>query len=333
MNKRAIALSLCAAIGVACGDDEATPTSGAGATTGAGGAMTGGSSVGGATAGGAGGAGATGGEATGGTGEVIVGGDRPVEVFVPSSYDGSEPTPLVILLHGYTASGALQEIYMQIQPEAEARGFLYAHPDGTTDALGNQFWNATPACCGFTSTVDDSGYLRGVIDEIKQVLNVDDKRVFLIGHSNGGFMSYRMACDHADAVAAFASLAGAMFDDPSSCAPSEGVAGLQIHGTNDETIAYAGGSNLGYPYPGAVATTESWAGLMSCTVTPDTSAPPLDLDSDIMGAESTVARYGSECDPGGHAELWTIVGGTHIPTLSDSFIPSALDFLFDHPKP
>jgi polyhydroxybutyrate depolymerase len=259
--------------------------------------------------------------------------ERPYEVFVPSGYDAATPTPLVLLLHGYTASGAAQEFYWQIQPHAEARGFLYVHPDGTEDPGGNQFWNATDACCNFSgSDVDDSAYLRSIIDEVKAQYNVDPKRVFVMGHSNGGFMSYRMACDHADAIAAIASLAGATFSDITQCQPSEPVSVLQIHGTNDTTIGYDGGMNGTVSYPGAVATTEIWATYNGCDLTTN-GAPNLDLDSGLAGDETTVSIYDDGCAPGGHAELWTIAGGSHIPALSDSYAPSLLDFLFAHPKP
>ena len=105
---------------------------------------------------------------------------------------------------------------MKFRPLAEARGFLYCYPDGTIDRWGNRFWNATDACCDFGNTgVDDAGYLRGVIEEIARRFAVDRKRVYLIGHSNGGFMAYRMACQSADLIAGIASLAGTTFLEPS----------------------------------------------------------------------------------------------------------------------
>ena len=65
---------------------------------------------------------------------LIVGGDRPVTVHVPASYDASHPTPLLILLHGYSASGHEIDTYFNLGPAAEARGFVYAVPDGTFDS-------------------------------------------------------------------------------------------------------------------------------------------------------------------------------------------------------
>jgi polyhydroxybutyrate depolymerase len=326
-----IALSLL----VACSDDVAettsASTSGAATTsaavTGAGG--TGGAATTGASTGAGGGQG--GGSSTG-SGAGPIGGDRPVDLFVPSSYDAATAMPLVLLLHGYTASGAIQESYFKLEALAEERGFLYAHPDGTKDGQDNRFWNATEACCNFYgSDVDDSAYLRGVIEDVKAQYNVDPKRVFLVGHSNGGFMSYRMACDHADAIAAIASLAGASFKDPADCQPTEPVAVLEIHGTADETVAYEGGTFLN-AYPGAVETVEQWAAADACSVTPS-AGPPRDIEGSIVGDETEVAVYGSGCTAGGHAELWTIPGGKHVPTLSADFAPSVIDFLLAHPKP
>ncbi len=269
----------------------------------------------------------------GGGGAPPIGGDRPVTVYVPSGYNQAVPTPLVILLHGYSASGLVQELYFQLEPLAEERGFLYAHPDGTVDSTSKRYWDATDACCAFAGTpVDDSAYLAGVVDDIKAAYNVDPKRVFFLGHSNGGFMSYRMACDHADTIAAIASLAGAMWDDTSKCTPSEPVSVLQIHGTADATVLYDGGLFAGHPYPSAETSVLDWATYDGCALQ-STAGADLDLDSSLPGAETTVARYADGCDPGGAAELWTIAGGGHIPSLSPDFAPAVVDFLFAHPKP
>ncbi|MFQ5423530.1 MAG: PHB depolymerase family esterase [Phycisphaerae bacterium] len=268
-------------------------------------------------------------------GQVIDLGRGPVTVHVPPTYDPATPAPLVMLLHGYSASGAVQEGYMQFTPLADEFGFLYLFPDGTVDCLGNRFWNATDACCNFCgSTVDDSGYLLALIDEVKMRFNVDPGRVYLVGHSNGGFMAYRTACDHADTIAAIASLAGATFLNPAACSPAAPVHVLQIHGTADTVIAYGGGClPVSGCFPGAVATVEQWASFDGCAPTADPSAPPLDLDAGLTGNETVVTRYASGCAPGGSAELWTIVGGAHTPNLSANFSRLVVEFLLAHPKP
>ena len=270
----------------------------------------------------------------GGGDPTVVGGARPVTVHVPASYAAGTPAPLVILLHGYGASGALQDLYFGMTAVSDARGFLYAAPDGTVDSDGKRFWNATDACCDLHAAgIDDSTYVSSLIKEIQTHFNVDPKRVFLVGHSNGAFMSHRMACDHADQIAAIASLAGAMFSDSTRCTPSAPVSVLQIHGTADDTIAYDGGQIGGHTYPGAKTTVSDWVTLDGCSATADTSAQPLDLDTRLAGSETTVTKYATGCKPGGAAELWSIAGGGHLPSLSSSFSAQVVDFLFAHPKP
>lgn len=267
-------------------------------------------------------------------GELLVDAGRgPVVVHIPSNYDESHFFPLVLSLHGYTNTGPGQEAYFQLLPLAEQEAFLYAYPTGTTDAIGNPFWNATDACCDlFNSGVDDSTYLLGLIRAIRGELNVDPWRVHFVGHSNGGFMSYRMACDHADVVASIGSLAGATYFDPAECTPATSVHVLQIHGTNDGVILYNGGDIGGTAYPGAVQTSETWAGYDGCSLVPDSSAPPRDLDVGIAGAESTVSAYDADCALTGSAELWTIQGGSHSPQLSTGFRDGLVDFVLGHRK-
>ena len=257
-----------------------------------------------------------------------------VPVYLPSTYDDDTPMPLIVMLHGYSASGPIQESYFRFRTQQERAGFMLAIPNGTIDDFGNRFWNATDACCNFfNSGVDDSGYILDLINAIKADCNVDTRLVCLIGHSNGGFMAHRMACDHADVIASIASLAGAMHDNPDDCDPAGPVHVLQIHGTNDATIRFNGGNINSNRYPGAIETTEMWASLNGCEVIPDDSSPPLNLVSNLPGDETLVTTYPQDCTTGGSAELWTIVGGNHAPNLSSMFAPTVVDWLLSHPKP
>jgi polyhydroxybutyrate depolymerase len=259
--------------------------------------------------------------------------DRPFDVFVPSRYDAAEALPLIVLLHGYTASGVLQEAYLKFQALAEQRRFLYVHPDGTKDSLGQQFWNATDACCNLAgASVDDSAYLAALIERVRAMYNVDPKRIYLVGHSNGGFMSYRMACDHATTFAAIVSIAGATFADSSRCQPAAPINVLQIHGTSDGTIHYEGGNILGHTYPSAGTTVATWAAYDGCGSTPISSPDKLDLEDTISGAETSVSTF-TGCTAGGSVTLWTITGAGHVPVISPTFSSDIVDFLYAHPKP
>lgn len=258
-------------------------------------------------------------------------GDLPLTV--PASYDAANPTPLFVLLHGYTSSGAGQDSYMRFSALADAYGFIMVAPDGTVETAGdkNRFWNASAACCNFQgSDVDDSAYLAGLIDNIKAEYNIDDKRVFLFGHSNGGFMSFRMAYDHSDTIAAVATLAGA--NQTQSRTPGGPVHVLQIHGTADGTIAYEGDSIGANSYPSAKTTVETWAAHNGCATT-GKMAGSLDLVATLDGAESEITRYTDGCKPGGSAELWTIADGSHVPAISEHFSQLVIEWLMAHPKP
>jgi polyhydroxybutyrate depolymerase len=259
-------------------------------------------------------------------------GNRPFTLHVPDSYDPSRPAPLVILLHGYTATGATQESYFQLAPESDKHGFLYAYPDGLVDPMHNHYWNATDACCDlYGSKVDDSTYLSDLIKLIESKYNVDTRRVYLTGHSNGAFMTFRMACDHADQITAIAALNGAMWQDVSRCRPSTAVSILDVRSTADQTIMYNGGRIVTNTYPSAATTDKDWLGFDHCAATA-TKAPSLDLVRDLPGAETSVDRY-SGCADGSSVETWTINGGTHIPNFGPNWAPDVISWLLSQIKP
>jgi polyhydroxybutyrate depolymerase len=261
----------------------------------------------------------------------MVGGARPVAVYVPATYSCRTAAPLVIALHGYTSSSTKTESYFQLRTESDARGFLYLAPDGTKDRNGAPFWNATDGCCNFYgSTVDDSTYLSELINEMSIAYNVDPKRVYLVGHSNGGFMSYRMACDHGSKIAAIASLAGAMWIDNTNCPATSPVSVLQIHGTSDTVISPEGG-RFTAEYPSAITTVTDWATTNGCDPSPERSGAPLDLELDIAGTETTVSTYRS-CHSGTGVELWSVQSGSHSPRFSPAFTSGVLNFFYAHPK-
>ena len=254
-----------------------------------------------------------------------------VSVYVPTAAVDGTPVPLAVILHGFTGSGAGIEEYWEMEDQAELDGFILAYPDGSQNGLGLRFWNATPACCGIGSGVDDSTYLYDLIAEIRLTYDIDPRRIFVSGHSNGGFMSHRMACDHSDTIAAIASLAGATYPDSTDCEAEYPVHVLQVHGTDDGVISYDGGSILGNAYPSALETVELWAELNGCALETEDGGT-LDLDVSLVGDDTTITRYVSDCDTGGSAELWEIDGGAHSPLFGAEWAPSLVEFLIDHPK-
>jgi polyhydroxybutyrate depolymerase len=232
---------------------------------------------------------------------------RPYEIDIPVNYDSSKATPLIMLLHGYGANGFEQDAYFGFNALADARTVLVAHPDGTIDPSGNHFWNATDACCNqYGSSVDDVAYLKAVVDDVEKRFNVDTKHVFFVGHSNGAFMSHRMACDVADRIAAIVALAGDVWKDPSRCQPTKPVPVMQVHGDADALVPYQGDS-MEPSAPDSVAT---WAAKNGCTGGLTPTGMTYDLESTLAGAETE--RDAWSC-PAGAAVLETIHGGSHLP--------------------
>jgi len=267
--------------------------------------------------------------------KTVFGGSRPVTLSVPKSYDASKSWPLVLLLHGYGATGWVQERLLGYSDLVDREGILLASPNGTLDNVKSQFWNATDACCNFNkSTVDDSAYLAGLIAEIKKEYTVDPGRVYFIGHSNGGFMSFRMACDHADKIAAVISLAGATFLNKGDCQPSATVSVVQIHGTKDDAVEYKGGTtgSTKIPFPGAEQTVALWAGYNGCGAAKAKMRYRLDLDLAVAGAETEVERFNG-CPKGIDVELWTLHDSGHVPIPTAAFAAETWKFFKGHPKP
>jgi polyhydroxybutyrate depolymerase len=268
------------------------------------------------------------------TAQTIDAGRGPIPLTVPKAYDASVPTPLIVSLHGYTSSGERHDSRWGIGALADRYGFLMIAPDGTREAGDDQnpFWNAGGACCNFEgSTVDDSGYLRRIIDQIEASYNVDPARIYVIGHSNGGFMSYRMAYEHSDVVAAMVSLAGANHLEQRE-PPPHPVHVLQIHGTDDATIAYRGGATQGNRYPSASASVRRWAEYNGCDGSV-ASREMRDLDASLPGHETGVMKMNAGCKDGGSAELWTISDGAHSPVYSETWGEQIVEWLLAHPKP
>lgn len=253
---------------------------------------------------------------------------RPYAIVVPENYDPDVATPVVVLLHGYSLSGGVQAAYFSFPPDAEEHGYILVLPNGTLDASSNRFWkwDLEDLCCG-RDPVDDVAYLGAVLDDVEAEYNVDTKRVYFVGHSAGGLMSYRLACDIGDRIAAIVSLAGAAPGDPSACAPETPVNILQVHGTNDKNVPFGGGGS----HASANDTVAQWAMHNGCTgeLAGDTS---IDIEPTLKGDETLQQSYGG-CPEGGEVGLWTIQEGSHVPTFDEAWADTVWAYLETHPKP
>ena len=260
-----------------------------------------------------------------------------VPIYLPTDYDPKTPSPLIIFLHGWAPiSTVWYDILVPIQDDANDYGYIFAKPFGSQDFLGDYYWNATDACCDmFDENPDHVTYLLALVDSIKKNYNVDNRRVHLIGQSNGGFMCHRMACESPETFASIISLSGVMWNDDSNCQPSEPIHTLQIHGTLDPIIFWLGGwlaPNFN-PYPGASTTAAYWAAHNGCT-TEATNIGSFNFDLAIPFSETTQWMY-EQCNDSnaGSAELWEVTLGSHFPIISSEGINRIFNYLDTHSKP
>ncbi len=203
---------------------------------------------------------------------------RLYRVHVPAIYDGTVAVPLLVALHGgggnmsYQADDAR---YGQIT-KSETEGYVVVFPNGYSTRKNSHFatWNAG-ACCGAArdNRVDDVGFIRKVIDRLTIQLNIDRKRIYATGMSNGAMMAYRLACDMPDVFAAIAPVAGT--DNTLSCSPKNAVSVLHIHAKNDDHVLFNGGAGPAMRDPDAVTdftsvsdTIAKWVKINACNPTP-----------------------------------------------------------------
>src|SRR5262249_40350670 len=152
----------------------------------------------------------------------------------------------VVALHCYgCAPGDLPQ-QLGLEAMAQQHRFALVAPRGHVDVHGVSYWNATAACCDFEGKgYDDVGAVVALIDDQVKRHGVDPKRVYLVGFANGGFLAQRVACEHADKVAAVVSIGGGA---PEKCAPSSPVSVLDVHGDEDDVVP-ADGHTLGAGLP------------------------------------------------------------------------------------
>lgn len=252
---------------------------------------------------------------------------RETQLFLPSGYSKDKSVPLLINLHGYTGTGASQSMYTFLQEAANKAGVAYLAPNGTQDNLENNFWNAGKSCCNFNQKkVDDVAFLNSLIDKSLAAANINPRKIYLFGHSNGAFMSYAFLCSGNKKIAAIAGLAGAMDVDQPDCKASPNHI-LVIHGQKDETILYNGGSLFGNRYTSVDETLNRWSQINSCRIGKESD---LDLLESIDGIDTVKVSY--RCEHGS-LELWRMPDSPHSPVLDLDFARNVLVWLTAYENP
>ncbi|NTX34014.1 hypothetical protein HUA78_06175 [Myxococcus sp. CA033] len=238
---------------------------------------------------------------------------RTYRVHVPPGYDATRPTPTVVAFHGFGSNPEQLEVQTGLSTLADTEGFLVVYPcglsaqeisGGTAPPRDNtRGWNAG-ACCGTAqlSNIDDVGFVDALLADLDTRVCVDPRRTFATGFSNGGFFSYRLACERAGRFAAVAPVSG--MSPLNGCRPSRPVPVLHIHGTADTVILYEGGNNIpfGRAYPSAEDSVRSQAERNGCGGA---------VVETYRQGDSTCSAF-TGCSPeNATASLCTVRGGGH----------------------
>ena len=162
---------------------------------------------------------------------------RDYIIHIPSSYNVNTPIPLVFCFHGYGGNAGSIMSYTNFNYVSDTAGFIVVYPQGTLDNSGISHWNV-----GWGgSTVDDIGFTEALMDNLSATYSIDNNRIYSTGMSNGGFMSFLLACQLSNRIAAIASVTGSMTPQTyNACNPQHPTPILQIHGTSDQTVPYVG---------------------------------------------------------------------------------------------
>ncbi len=225
---------------------------------------------------------------------------RDFLVHLPTGFTTAQHLPIVLNMHGLGSNGGQQEFYSRMSETSDANNFVVVYPNG----IGNS-WNSGFSA-PYNSSPDDVGFLSKIIDTLALLYNIDLNRVYATGMSNGGFQSYRLACDLENRIAAIAPVAGTISTLTAfNCtSQSRKIPVLHIHGTADPLVPYGG--DVGFK--SVEETLSFWLGQDQCSATSDTIALP---NINLLDS-STVERIRYQsCGDGTEVWFYKITGGGH----------------------
>ncbi len=243
---------------------------------------------------------------------------RDYRIYIPKAYKSSKPAPLVFNFHGFSSNDQQQEFYGDFRPIADTAGFIIVHPKGTESTPGGAlFFNVG----FFPSTIDDIGFTAALIDTISAAYNINKNKIYATGMSNGGFMSYELACTSTYKFAAIASVTGSITaTNFAKCKPSQPIPVMEIHGTADQTVPYEGNASF-LPIDSVVA---YWVKFNGCNPKPTiTNVPDISMND---GATAIQYVY-SGGKKGTTVEHFKVINGAH--TWPGAIIPigtTCMDF-------
>ncbi len=225
---------------------------------------------------------------------------RQAEYLLPKDIAAGQRLPVVVLLHGHSGNGGLVTEEGNWEAAVAADHFIVVTPEGI-----QQSWNAG-ACCRLASTlgIDDEAFIDAIVNDLRLRPEVDPSRIYMVGESNGGMMTYRYLCDHANKLAGAASVVGTNID---GCEPNAPIPVMHVAGTADQAVPYDGGTTgisrllASKGFPPVVASVRAVARAEHCATTPATSS---------QGDDVTIDDW-TGCADNSKVRLVTVRGMTH----------------------
>jgi len=225
---------------------------------------------------------------------------REYLLYVPPSYDPATPAPLVITIHGFAQWPANQRDVSRWNPLADEYGLIVVYPSGTGFP---KRWGAHGTADSLNPQMEDVTFISDLIDKLKSEYTIDPARIYANGLSNGGGMSYLLACELSERIAAIGTVGGAYLYPLDKCRPAYTVPMIAFHGDADQIVPYYGGRSAMFdvPFPVIPEWMAQYAAQNDCAATPD----ELPAQGEVTGI-----RYG-QCNENSEVLFYTIHGGGH----------------------
>jgi polyhydroxybutyrate depolymerase len=217
--------------------------------------------------------------------------NRTYIVHIPPKYDPQQPMPVVLAFHGGGSNAEQMVKFCGLNETADKHGFIVVYPSGTGRLEKLLTFNGGN-CCGYamTNKVDDVAFTKGLLDDLAKVVNVDPKRVYATGMSNGAIMSYLLASELSDRIAAIAPVGGPMGTE--TCNPKRPVPVIHFHGKGDEFAPFKGGKGKGVSgtdFYSVDHSIKAWVKANGCKAEPTIVEIP---DKAKDGTKAAVMTYG-----------------------------------------
>jgi polyhydroxybutyrate depolymerase len=244
--------------------------------------------------------------------------ERSYHIYIPSSFNNTVKSPLVIALHGRGGEGESMILLTRggFNKLADEEGFIVAYPDGIDRGWNDGRMESEDPDRPHRENIDDVGFISALIDTITGEYNLDTKRVYVTGVSNGAILSYRLACELSQKITAIAPVDGSIPKRyVSECSPAIPVSVLAINNINDPLVPFEGGeiiARLPRERLGMVLSVEQsiafWVKNNNCPPNPVVTEEP---DRDPADGTRVLRKQYVNPDTGIEVILYAIDGGGH----------------------